>query len=290
MSKSKEVEEKFKDTERLLVLGENFVVLDIETSGFSPNKGGRIIEIGAVKLEKGVIVDRFNELINPELKITKKITELTGITNDMVANAPVYREVLPKLYSFIGDSVVVCHNKSFDWDRYLLHYFKNVGIVPNNDTIDTLLLARQYLPGRKEYKLKSLCDELNITLVDAHRAVNDAEATAHMLLAFKSKFSNQLSIFEAIPKEKPVEQIPVITNTIRVRRVRRWEKEAKGNQPELKRLYVSLNVGVVYFDISTLSWGVKQLEVDSIDLEAVKNIVLDYLKLPNEQALCSYTG
>src|SRR5690625_3934279 len=102
----------------------HFVVIDIETTGFSPDKGGRIIEIAAVRVVHGVIKDKFHTLVDPQLKIPAKITRLTGITNEDVKGQPTAIKVLPELYRFIGDGVVVCHNLSFDWNRFLLRGFE----------------------------------------------------------------------------------------------------------------------------------------------------------------------
>lgn len=94
---------------------EYFTVADIETTGFSPDKGGRIIEIGAVKIDKnGNIVDRFSEFINPGMKISKKITEITSITNEMVADAEYAGRVVSRFWDFINGTTVVFHNAAFD--------------------------------------------------------------------------------------------------------------------------------------------------------------------------------
>ncbi|MDO7203097.1 exonuclease domain-containing protein [Paraclostridium bifermentans] len=94
-------------------LSQSFVVFDIETTGFS-NTNDKITEIGAVKIENFKVVDRFSELVNPETDISYKIQELTGITNDLVADKPTIDAILPKFLEFVGDDVLVAHNADFD--------------------------------------------------------------------------------------------------------------------------------------------------------------------------------
>ena len=285
--------EKEREMKKLVQNNNEFVVLDIETTGYSPFKGGRIIEIGAVKVVDGVITDVFSHLINPEQKIPAKITELTGINDDMVKDKAVYRLVLPLLYKFIGNSVVVCHNLDFDWDRFLNYYFKTVGIKPLNKTVDTLLLSKTLIPGLKKYKLGALSEYLGITLDGAHRAVNDAEATALVLLKLKQDYlkfetvssgvAEQVSMFDFIPKEVPDTKIPSPALDYRIRRVAKWQKN------NMNRLYVTLTVGVVYFDIPSKSWGVNRLDdIEQIDLSEVRIRVLEHLGLKTEDELCTY--
>ncbi|NMD37976.1 MAG: PolC-type DNA polymerase III, partial [Christensenellaceae bacterium] len=160
---------------------EPIVVLDFETTGLSTNHD-RIIEIGAVKLLDGTIVDTFSTLVNPGTALNPKITELTGITDIMLINMPKPHEAVKKLLSFIGDNAIAAHNAPFDMGM-LNSELKRMGTSINNQVIDTLVLARSIYPELKSYRLKSLCKHLGVVLQNAHRAVNDATATAQCLAA-----------------------------------------------------------------------------------------------------------
>ncbi|HSQ33855.1 MAG TPA: PolC-type DNA polymerase III, partial [Peptostreptococcaceae bacterium] len=165
-----------------LPLSQTFIVFDIETTGFS-NKNDRITEIGAVKIENFKVVDRFSELINPEIDIPYKIQELTGITNDLVKDKPNIEEVLPKFMEFVGDYTLVAHNSDFD-TGFIREKCSQIGIEYKNEAIDTLSLARILLPKLKRYRLNNIAKELGIPLLNHHRAVDDAEATAQMFVKF----------------------------------------------------------------------------------------------------------
>lgn len=163
-------------------LSQSFVVFDIETTGFS-NINDKITEIGAVKIENFKIVDRFSELINPQKDISYKIQELTGITNDMVRNKPTIEEILPKFMEFVGDSVLVAHNAEFD-TGFISQKCREQGLEYNNNSIDTLMLSRILLPHLKRFRLNLIAKELGVQLLNHHRAVDDAEATAQIFLKF----------------------------------------------------------------------------------------------------------
>ncbi len=159
---------------------DEFVVFDIETTGFS-SENDRIIEIGAVKIKNGIVVDSFNRLINPERGISYTITELTGINNDMVEDSPNIKTILPQFLEFVGDNIVVAHNAEFDCG-FIKSNCRRLGLQFNNGIIDTLPLARFLFPELKKHKLNILCDHLNISLENHHRAVDDAKATGDILL------------------------------------------------------------------------------------------------------------
>lgn len=158
----------------------NFIAIDLETTGFTPLKGCKIIEIAAVKVEDGVIVERKSQLIDPEIEIPQHITAITGISDDMVKGKPTVEEVLPKFHEFIGDSVIVAHNARFDWNTFLVHCFGELGITPRNKVVCTLELSKRHIRS-SSHKLGELCNHLGIRLENAHRALGDAEATAHLM-------------------------------------------------------------------------------------------------------------
>ena len=170
-------------------LSQSFIVFDIETTGFS-NTNDKITEIGAVKIENFKVVDRFSELINPEADISYKIQELTGITNDMVADKPTIEEILPKFLEFVGDSVLVAHNADFDMG-FISQKSREQGLEFKNKSIDTLTLARVLLPHLKRHRLNVIAKDLGIPLLNHHRAVDDAEATAHIFIKFLEMLQKQ---------------------------------------------------------------------------------------------------
>lgn len=164
-------------------LDDTFVVFDIETTGLS-RETESITEIGAVKVQNGEIVDRFSSFVNPEKPISAEITKLTGITNEMVADAPVIQEALPRFLDFCKDAVLVAHNAGFDTGFIRLNAERKCGIEVKNTILDTLELSRSLLPDLKKHKLDIVCEHLGVSLEGHHRAVNDAEATAEIFLKF----------------------------------------------------------------------------------------------------------
>ena len=161
-------------------LDDCFVVFDIETTGFS-SENDKIIEIGAVKIENGKIVDRFNEFVNPGVNIPYKITELTGITDDMVESSGYIEEILPKFLEFARGSVVVAHNAAFD-TGFIKKNSERLNLNFESAIMDTIPLAKYLFPSLKRFKLNVIAKHLGISLENHHRAVDDAKATAEILL------------------------------------------------------------------------------------------------------------
>lgn len=152
-----------------------FVVFDIETTGFSPIKN-RIIEIGAVKVKDGEVVETFSEFVNPEVPIPYRITKLTSITDDHVKDADTIEKVLPRFLEFAKDTVLVAHNASFD-TSFIQANCERLGYTYDYSCIDTLALSRSLLTKLHKFTLDAICKELNVTLEHHHRAVDDATAT-----------------------------------------------------------------------------------------------------------------
>ena len=159
---------------------DDFVVFDIETTGFS-KVNDRIIEIGAVKVSKGQIVDRYSTFINPKIPIPYNITQLTSISDDMVVDAPFIEDALLEFLEFSKDSVMVAHNASFDMG-FIIQNAQILGIENDSTYIDTVGLSRILLPNLSRYKLNSVAKALGVSLENHHRAVDDAEATAEIFL------------------------------------------------------------------------------------------------------------
>ena len=159
---------------------DTFIVFDLETTGFSAEVD-RIIEIGAVKISGGKIVDRFSTFVNPEIPISFRIEKLTGINDSMVLNAPKINEIMGKFLEFCGDAVLVAHNAEFD-TSFIANKAEKMGIEVKNTIIDTVLLAQFVIPNLHNYKLDTLCKHLGVSLENHHRAVDDAAATADMFI------------------------------------------------------------------------------------------------------------
>ena len=161
-------------------LNDEFVVFDIETTGFSAHYD-RIIEIGAVKIKDGKITERFSEFVNPQIPIPIKIEKLTSINDGMVANADTIDKVLPRFLNFIGDAAVVAHNAEFDVS-FIADNAERLGHKIDFTVLDTVLIAQYLMPGLKNFKLDTLVKHLGVVLNNHHRAVDDAEATSHIFL------------------------------------------------------------------------------------------------------------
>ena len=170
-------------------LEDAFVVFDIETTGFSPVKN-KIIEIGAVKIEKGEITDHFSVFVNPKVPIPYEITKLTGIQDSMVLDAESIEEVLPKFLDFCQGAVLVAHNANFDMS-FILENCKRQGFSTEYTYVDTLGLARVLLPAQGKHTLDAVCKTLKISLENHHRAVDDAKATAEIFLRFIAMLKEQ---------------------------------------------------------------------------------------------------
>ncbi|MBQ3554370.1 MAG: PolC-type DNA polymerase III [Clostridia bacterium] len=160
----------------------DFVVFDIETTGFS-GKYGEIIEIGAVKISKQMVVGQFSEFVKPKNPIPYHITELTSITNDMVANARGIDEVLPEFLEFCKDHILVAHNANFDVG-FIRKKAEDLGLCADFTYVDTLALSRRLLTNIKRHKLDKVAKHLGFYFEGHHRAVNDAEVTAKIFLNF----------------------------------------------------------------------------------------------------------
>ena len=163
-------------------LDDSYVVFDLETTGFSPNTC-KIIEIGAVKVENGVITERFSEFVNPQVPIPFKIEELTGIRDDMVMGAETIEEILPRFMEFCEGCVMIAHNAEFDMS-FIRKNCMDLDIPCNHTVGDTVAMARILLPALHRFKLDTVAKALKISLENHHRAVDDAECTAHIFVKF----------------------------------------------------------------------------------------------------------
>ena len=163
-------------------LDDTYVVFDIETTGFSA-ENDRIIEIGAVRVEKGEITDKFSVFVNPQLPIPFEIEKLTGISDEMVMNEPAIEEILPQFLDFCKGAVMVAHNAGFDMS-FIRKNSERQGLPCEFTVVDTVALARILLPQLNRYKLDNVAKALNVSLENHHRAVDDAGCTAEIFVKF----------------------------------------------------------------------------------------------------------
>ena len=170
-------------------LDDSFVVFDIETTGFSP-VNNRIIEIGAVKVADGKVIDRFSTFVNPQTPIPFEIEKLTGIRDDMVLDAPLIEEVLPRFAGFCDGCVLVAHNANFDMS-FIQENSRRLGLPAEYTYVDTVGIARVLLPNQSKHTLDAVAKTLNISLDNHHRAVDDAECTAWIFVKFIQMLEEQ---------------------------------------------------------------------------------------------------
>ena len=170
------------DSESRLLKELDFVVVDIEATGakMPPN---RIIELGAYRISGGRIVDSFVTLVNPEISIPRFVMALTGITNEMVKEAPLFAEVAPKWLEFVADAVLIAHNAPFD-TNFINHEISRVypGHRMINPHLCTVTLSRRAVPGLANYRLDTVSDHFSIPIIHRHRAGSDALATAKVFI------------------------------------------------------------------------------------------------------------
>lgn len=158
------------------------IVIDFETTGLSPGAGDRTIEVGAVLISGSRIVDRFQSLMNPEMRVSAFIEEYTGITNRMLAAAPPIREVMPRLREFIAQHHLVAHNAAFD-TRFLDAEFQRINLLRINQFGCSLLVSRKLYPEAPNHRLATLVSYKSLQTDGVHhRALADAEMTAHLWL------------------------------------------------------------------------------------------------------------
>jgi len=195
---------------------ESYIVLDIETTGFLP-QSHQITEIGAIRVENGLVAENYSQLINPQVLIPEKITQITGITNQMVADKPTIDQVMPEFLAFCLDYPIMGHNVQFDYS-FLKTNAVRLGLRFEKRALDTLLIARAMMPELPSRSLTSLCELLSINRESAHRAYDDAKATYALYLLLKNnpKAQDYKRIFEPKPIYfKPRKESPITPKQIR---------------------------------------------------------------------------
>lgn len=253
-----------------------FVVIDLETSGFSPNKGGEILEIGACKYDfQTKTLQSFSSFIHPTRKIPEKITELTGITNNDCKDAPEMEVAVKKFYDeFVQDNVVVCHNAQFDWNTFLLPAFRKVGIQAKNDVVCTKVLSSYLLPNMGydgKFNLKDLVTFFSgKPPAESHRAYEDALNTTALLRRLRQIVDNMEPIDLHIENKKGF-PVRLSFESAMLYRVNPWKKN------KIERLYISTSIATVYYDYARGIWVVSSAK-NSVDLSTLVPFLEKYIK------------
>lgn len=225
----------------------DYVSVDIETTG-TRAKWDKIIEIGALKVRDGEVVDTFSELIHPGVGISSFITELTGITNEMIAGKPTIEQVLPEFIKFAEDDYLLGHNIMFDYG-FLKQNAINLNLTFEKSGMDTLKIARKTLKGLESRGLEYLCSYYGIKDDNHHRAFNDAKVTSELYMILMEQFGTELpDLFEPYPFRYSVKKLQPITD------------RQKKYLEDLMRLH---NIEPD-FDINTLSKNEASKKIDKI--------------------------
>lgn len=177
----------FNISEKLNQKSYRYVVLDLETTGLSPACGARVIEIGAIAMESGSMIEEFHTFIDPGKHIPLIVQQIHGITDEMLIGKPRPDEVIPQFREFMRDSVLIAHNAHFDL-RFLKYEFSRLNLALNNNYICTLEMSRMHCPSLPNHRLETvyryLCGQLPKGL-KRHRALGDARLTAGVWMAMK---------------------------------------------------------------------------------------------------------
>lgn len=170
---------------------ECYVVLDLEMTGLNPKKD-RIIEIGAARIKQGMVVEEYETFVNPGIKIPDKVTQITGITDDMVKSAPGITGLLTELFAFLGEDVLLGHNLIFDYS-FLKQAAINEKLSFEKRGVDTLKIARKALPNLEHRTLEYLCGYYGIARENGHRALCDAIATAQLFERLREEYETEFN-------------------------------------------------------------------------------------------------
>lgn len=172
------------------------VFLDIETTGGSP-RYSRITEIGALRVENNTVVAKFKQLVNPEELVPPFITNLTGITNEMLWDAPLFKGIADDLELFLNDALFIAHNVNFDYS-FIKMEFERIGLKFNMDRACSARLSRKLYPEHKSHALDRLIERMEINVKERHRAYDDAEVIWKFFQAELKK--RELDLFNTVNK------------------------------------------------------------------------------------------
>lgn len=183
----------------LLLYTPNYVIFDLETTGLN-SESDAIIEISALKVRDGSIVDEFSTLVNPEMHIPYEASCVTGIVDDMVKDAPVIEKALKDFICFTGNDVLVGQNiKRFDLKFIQRDAVRFFGKPVSNDYVDTLFLSQRYLPELDRHSLESLADQYDISYEGAHRALADCRINKKVYDCLAKEIANPSEAAKKVP-------------------------------------------------------------------------------------------
>lgn len=246
-----------------------FVSFDLETTGLSAKNGDRIIEIGAVKIKNGRIIDAFHSLINPGIKLPYRITELTGITDEDVMDSPKFEKVLPEFKAFAENLVLVAHNARFDMG-FIEHYGALIDLNFDQPYIDTVQMSRYLLTDLTSHKLNLVAERLKVRQDCYHRGDDDARVCGEIFI----KLSEMLKSEAAARKSD-------IASDLKIKKISYWERNG------LKRIYVNGSSFTAFFDINKMEWVDK---TNSLNLEAINEKVCTMLGVKSYEEIARFRG
>ena len=193
---------------------DNYVVIDLEMTGLNA-KTDRIMEVGAARVREQKVTETFNVLVNPETNITERVTELTGISNEMAQNGEKAESVLPEFFTFLGEDILVGQNIIFDYS-FLKQWAVNHKRTLSLNAYDTLKIARKCMPAEQSKKLEDLCEYFGVSRENAHRALDDAIETKQIFEKLLVLMDERGELVESKPLVyKAKKQTPATAHQVR---------------------------------------------------------------------------
>lgn len=175
----------------MVMKSKKYAVVDIETTGGSAYLG-KITDIAILIFDGNTIIERFESLVNPEQYIPYKIQQLTGISNEMVADAPIFETLAPRIFELLSDKIFVAHNVNFDYS-FIVNALELAGFQLNVEKLCTVRTSRKMIPGYPSYSLGNICAQLHIPIYNRHRASGDADATLELLRILLEKEAKEVN-------------------------------------------------------------------------------------------------
>lgn len=273
-----------------LLMMEHFIGIDLETTGFSPQVHSFIIELSAIRVDDPSEDNwtKFDTLVKPPVSIPKKITNITGITNDMVKDARGFTHIAKELYTFMGDSVIVAHNAMFE-QRFLDHYLNYNQLFYTNPYFDTVTAFKLLFPKAKDHKLDTFLEYFGLVNDNWHSADADAYFTLVGFFYLRKKYLEHYGLEDTISykiDDRPFE--PEIWN---IKSVNYWEKS-----PHLKsgksRLYVKCTsednkkFANIFYDYKLEEWDYNNQNTNTpLDFSEMTKLILEKYKVKSLKEL-----